>query len=208
MDTTTHTAADAAALAGVTVPTVRAWCRIGAVKAAKTAGRWVIDAASLARRIALGIRRTTAKKTETPVENTFACGHPARAGRTADPARPCKKCTRTARAQRAAAARDALYDLAALPTLTGTPKQVEWATRIRVERLTATEEGGLMRICNKVQIHATPTSAEYEAVGDDIDAEEPQPITPGQARERLHRELTEISAAWWIDTYAHTAHTW
>ncbi|MFL1430224.1 MULTISPECIES: hypothetical protein [unclassified Nocardiopsis] len=53
MDTTT-----AAQQARVTVATVRAWCRTGAVKATKTSGRWTIDTASLARRIALGIRRT------------------------------------------------------------------------------------------------------------------------------------------------------
>lgn len=49
MNTTT-----AAARAGVTVATIRTWCRIGAVAATKTAGRWTIDAASLARRIAIG----------------------------------------------------------------------------------------------------------------------------------------------------------
>jgi hypothetical protein len=51
MDTTT-----AATQAGVTVATIRTWCRIGAVAAAKVAGRWVIEAASLTRRIALGDR--------------------------------------------------------------------------------------------------------------------------------------------------------
>ncbi len=51
----------AAALeAGVSVATIRNWCRAGVVKAAKTAGQWIIDAASLARRIALG---KPAKKT-------------------------------------------------------------------------------------------------------------------------------------------------
>lgn len=53
MDTTT-----AAAQAGVTVDTIRHWCRLGAVAATKTAGRWIISAASLARRIALGTRHT------------------------------------------------------------------------------------------------------------------------------------------------------
>jgi len=52
MDTTT-----AATQARVSVATIRHWCRYGAVAAAKVAGRWVIEAASLARRIAL-----TAKK--------------------------------------------------------------------------------------------------------------------------------------------------
>ena len=41
----TATTAQAATTAKVTVATIRAWCRIGAVKAAKIAGRWVIDTA-------------------------------------------------------------------------------------------------------------------------------------------------------------------
>ncbi|WP_157882488.1 hypothetical protein [Streptomyces silvensis] len=48
----------AAAQARVTVPTVRAWCRVGAVAAVKRAGRWVIDSVSLAARIAIGRMRT------------------------------------------------------------------------------------------------------------------------------------------------------
>src|SRR5690606_29076321 len=54
--TATLTTADAAELAHVTTATVRAWCRMGAVRATKQAGRWVIDRASLLRRIALGTR--------------------------------------------------------------------------------------------------------------------------------------------------------
>lgn len=49
MDTTT-----AANSAGVTVATIRHWCRYGAVTATKVAGRWVIDEASLAHRITIG----------------------------------------------------------------------------------------------------------------------------------------------------------
>ncbi|MFN2636935.1 MAG: hypothetical protein ABR585_07915 [Gemmatimonadaceae bacterium] len=52
MDTTT-----AATQASVTVATIRTWCRIGAVAAAKVAGRWVIETASLAYRIALGTKK-------------------------------------------------------------------------------------------------------------------------------------------------------
>lgn len=56
----------AAALeAHVTVDTIRTWCRIGAVAAVKAAGRWVIDTASLAHRIAIGAMRTR-KTTPTP----------------------------------------------------------------------------------------------------------------------------------------------
>jgi hypothetical protein len=48
----------AAAQAGVTIPTIRHWCRAGVITAVKRAGRWVIDTASLAHRIAIGARRT------------------------------------------------------------------------------------------------------------------------------------------------------
>ena len=41
--TATITAADAAARAGRTVDTIRHWCRMGAVRATKVAGRWVIE---------------------------------------------------------------------------------------------------------------------------------------------------------------------
>lgn len=68
MDTAT-----AAQQAGVTVATVRHWCRIGAVAAVKRSGRWVIDAASLTYRISLGVRRTTRKIAYT-VENMIAIG--------------------------------------------------------------------------------------------------------------------------------------
>lgn len=55
MNTTT---AAAALEARVTAATVRTWCRAGVVAAVKQAGRWVIDTASLARRIAIGAMRT------------------------------------------------------------------------------------------------------------------------------------------------------
>ncbi|MGW9371218.1 hypothetical protein ACWGVR_14545 [Streptomyces xanthophaeus] len=56
MNTTT-----AATEARVTVATIRTWCRIGAVAATKNSGKWVIDTASLARRIAIGARRLARK---------------------------------------------------------------------------------------------------------------------------------------------------
>lgn len=68
MDTAT-----AAEQAKVSIATIRRWCRIGAVAATKRAGRWVIDAASLAYRISLGVRRTTRKIVYT-VENMIAIG--------------------------------------------------------------------------------------------------------------------------------------
>ncbi|MFJ7418009.1 hypothetical protein ACIQXD_05270 [Streptomyces uncialis] len=45
----------------VSVSTVRTWCRIGAVAATKAAGRWIIEAGSLARRIAIGTRRAACR---------------------------------------------------------------------------------------------------------------------------------------------------
>lgn len=48
MNTTT-----AATTAHVTAATIRSWCRNGVIAATKTAGRWIINAASLAHRIAL-----------------------------------------------------------------------------------------------------------------------------------------------------------
>jgi hypothetical protein len=56
---TTATATEAAAQAHVTVATVRAWCRNGVVAATKRAGRWVIDTASLAHRLAIAAMKTT-----------------------------------------------------------------------------------------------------------------------------------------------------
>lgn len=47
------TTAAAAEQAGVSTSTIRTWCRTGAVAAVKTAGRWIIDTASLAYRIKL-----------------------------------------------------------------------------------------------------------------------------------------------------------
>lgn len=44
----------AAAKAGVTVATIRTWCRCGAVAAIKVGGRWDIEPASLAHRIEIG----------------------------------------------------------------------------------------------------------------------------------------------------------
>lgn len=47
--------------AHVTVATIRTWCRNGVIAATKTAGRWVIDTASLAHRIAIGALKRPAK---------------------------------------------------------------------------------------------------------------------------------------------------
>jgi hypothetical protein len=53
----------AAIQAKVTVATIRTWCRRGVIAAAKVAGKWVIDTASLARRIEIGARKTRKAKT-------------------------------------------------------------------------------------------------------------------------------------------------
>lgn len=47
----------AAIQAGVTTDTIRTWCRRNVIAAAKHAGRWIIDTASLAHRIAIGAMR-------------------------------------------------------------------------------------------------------------------------------------------------------
>jgi hypothetical protein len=59
----------AATQAGVTVATIRTWCRRGVIAATKQAGRWIIDTASLAARIAIGAMHTRKAKAMTePVE--------------------------------------------------------------------------------------------------------------------------------------------
>lgn len=59
----TATTAQAATAFGVTANTVRAWCRIGAVKAVKQAGRWIIDTASLIARKTIAHQITEARQT-------------------------------------------------------------------------------------------------------------------------------------------------
>ncbi|MGA5670033.1 hypothetical protein ACPCTG_31700 [Streptomyces pseudogriseolus] len=62
MNTTT-----AAAQANVTIDTIRTWCRKGAVAAVKQAGRWIIDTASLAHRIAIGAMKRPARQEAAPM---------------------------------------------------------------------------------------------------------------------------------------------
>lgn len=64
----------AAAQANVTVATIRNWCRYGAVAAVKQAGRWIIDAASLAHRIAIGALKRPARKVEFTTDTMTAIG--------------------------------------------------------------------------------------------------------------------------------------
>lgn len=68
---TTVTTAEAAAQAHVTTSTIRLWARRGVIAATKTAGRWLIDAASLAHRIAIAALKTRkATVTEQPIHLT------------------------------------------------------------------------------------------------------------------------------------------
>ena len=64
----------AAAQAGVTVATIRTWCRRNVIAAVKTSGRWVIDTASLAHRIAIGAMRKPARKVVYSIETMTAIG--------------------------------------------------------------------------------------------------------------------------------------
>jgi hypothetical protein len=64
---TAITTTSAATQAGVTVDTIRTWCRTGAITAIKQAGRWLIDATSLAYRIKLP---TLLRKTPKPITLT------------------------------------------------------------------------------------------------------------------------------------------
>jgi hypothetical protein len=59
MATGVVTTAEAAIAAGVTPSTIASWARYGAIAAVKVDGHWLIEYASLRRRIALG-RRTVA----------------------------------------------------------------------------------------------------------------------------------------------------
>ncbi|MCX4606791.1 helix-turn-helix domain-containing protein [Streptomyces anulatus] len=63
----------AAQTANVTPATIRTWARRGVIAATKTAGRWIIDTASLARRIEIGARRLV-RKVVYSVETMVAIG--------------------------------------------------------------------------------------------------------------------------------------
>ncbi|MCF0086667.1 MULTISPECIES: helix-turn-helix domain-containing protein [unclassified Streptomyces] len=69
MNTTT-----AATEARVTVATIRTWCRNGVVTATKQAGRWIIDSASLAARIAIGALKRPARKIAYTIDTMTAIG--------------------------------------------------------------------------------------------------------------------------------------
>jgi hypothetical protein len=64
----------AATEARVTAATIRNWCRRGAVAAVKQAGRWIIDTASLAARIAIGKMKRPARPVILTAEVMVAIG--------------------------------------------------------------------------------------------------------------------------------------
>ncbi|MET8585668.1 helix-turn-helix domain-containing protein [Streptomyces collinus] len=64
----------AATEAKVTVATIRTWCRAGVIAATKQAGRWIIDTASLAARIAIGKMKRPAKPIALTAEALVAIG--------------------------------------------------------------------------------------------------------------------------------------
>ncbi|MFD7507898.1 helix-turn-helix domain-containing protein [Streptomyces sp. NPDC059853] len=97
--TDTITTTQAAATARVTVATIRAWCRTGVIAATKTAGRWVIEAASLARRLQIARDRATSRSWPRPSRSATCargtCGHLATVAWDRIPGarqRPCGKC--------------------------------------------------------------------------------------------------------------------
>jgi hypothetical protein len=71
---TAITTTNAATQAGVTVDTIRTWCRTGAIAAVKQAGRWIIDAASLAYRIKLPALLRKTRPVTLTIENLLAIG--------------------------------------------------------------------------------------------------------------------------------------
>ncbi|MBI0293321.1 helix-turn-helix domain-containing protein [Streptomyces sp. PRKS01-29] len=132
MNTTT-----AAAQAGVTIPTIRTWCRRGVIAAIKTAGRWIVDAASLAHRIAIGAMRTIRQEVAINTPNHAALAAEARELATRlTPKRGCHPADRkggvrdrasgTLRARGHAEHAAALFDLTDKATNPGHPDH-EWA---------------------------------------------------------------------------------
>jgi hypothetical protein len=64
----------AATEAHVTTATIRSWCRRGVIAATKQAGRWIIDTASLAARIAIGKMKRPARPVAITPEALIAIG--------------------------------------------------------------------------------------------------------------------------------------
>jgi hypothetical protein len=109
----------AATQAGVTVATIRTWCRRGVIAAVKQAGRWIIDATSLTRRIEIGARHMTDAGTYTVYYR--ACRHSETKkgpGRDHDIiGYTCNACTADRKARQAASDADGGY---------ATPRQLDY----------------------------------------------------------------------------------
>lgn len=71
---TAITTTAAATQAGVTVDTIRTWCRRNVIAATKQAGRWIIDTASLAARIAIGKMKRPARPVVYSIATMTAIG--------------------------------------------------------------------------------------------------------------------------------------
>lgn len=201
---TTITAADAAARAGRTVDTIRHWCRMGAVRATKVAGRWAIDVASLDYRISLD--------TQEPTMPTLVCSH------TTDPDNPCRDCQRKFRPIMFKRYVAALTEGLELPPLTGTPKQIAWAEQMRARSLAGnwedverglTDEGRVLNVVWEAGWWAPePDEEEFGIEYPNwqqklIPHEELARLrTLAEARAWIARVVAErTDAAWWIDPY-------
>jgi hypothetical protein len=185
----------AATEAHVTVATIRTWCRRGVVAAIKTAGRWIIDTTSLAHRIAIAAIKATRKAAVTEPAPTID-----------------RKTLRAANKELAAAARARiLAAMPALPELTGTDKQIAWATDIRASRIEAAVEN--LR-GSHLGIHYCLASADGDPLrAGDIpglrswSSEDDQPseaallaaITTAVTHQGTGRHDDRTQAAWWID---------
>ncbi|MFE9845806.1 hypothetical protein [Streptomyces goshikiensis] len=192
----------AAAEAHVTVTTIRHWARRGVIAATKTAGKWVINAASLARRITIG-----ALKRRTPREEAVMSPEP-----TTD--RTDRKAARAANKSLAAEARARVLAavLPEMPELAGTEKQISWATDIRTRRIEAAIEN--LR-GSHLGIHYCLASIDGDPLrAGDIpglrswNSEDDQPteaallqaiITAATHKGSGTRRDDRTQAAWWID---------
>ncbi|MFH9389829.1 helix-turn-helix domain-containing protein [Streptomyces albidoflavus] len=71
----TLTTTQAATTAHVTVATIRTWCQRGIIAATKQAGRWIINADSLTRRITIGHQQIKARLDRVPAERFWVNSH-------------------------------------------------------------------------------------------------------------------------------------
>jgi hypothetical protein len=191
----------AAAQAGVTVATIRAWARRGVIAATKTAGRWILDAASLAHRIAIGILKRRTQREAPVTEVTPAADR--KAVRAANKAAANEARTRVL----------AAITAAGLPLLSGTDKQIAWAEDIRsnlieaaLHNLAGTHLGVHYSLTNTLTedplrtsripgLRPWDTGSEYASEADLLAA-----LTTAvtyQGAGAAHEDRTQ--AAWWIE---------